>query len=758
MHVTKRNGNLEPYIPLKQVKAIDWSCQGIEGVDPELVKQHIHSRFIDKMKTSDLHDEHILSAAGLITEDHPNYTYVAARALLQKIYKEVTDGPCHYPHIREYIDNALNHNQLEPKVIECFDLDKLNKHIRPDRDFNFKFQGLKTLYDRYFVRESIQYVKSPKIIELPQHFYMRVAMGLTYVESEETRHENCIEVYDILSNHDFSNGTPTLFNAARVRSQLSSCYLSEVGDDLGSIYDLLKDSAYESKWAGGCGSSWTRVRSAGSPIVGTNGVSNGIVPFLKLYNDTAIAVNQGGKRLGAMAPYLEPWHGDFMDFIELKRTTGEERLRTHEIFPSTWLNDLLLKRAYKKEIWSFFSPYDCPELVDSYGEEFEKYYHKYEAEGKFVRQLPADEVWNRILTCLFETSAPWICFKDETNRRNPQKHQGTVHSSNLCTEITLVTHHNEEVAVCNLGSINMAHAPLDPEKEREWIKRTVRIAHRALDNVIDINYYPHDRARNSNIRHRPIGMGVMGYTEYLVARGIDWESEEHLVAADRFFELLSYELLSSSVDLAIEKGSYSTFEGSDWSKGILPIHTAVTKESVLGMDVWDELARRVAHYGVRNSNHMAIAPTATIGNIIGTTPCIEPVYQKSYQEEVLSGYFTVVDPCLKYNRPELCKYAFDINPSWVIKAAARRQKWIDQSQSVNIFVPKKITFEEFSNIYYLAWLLGLKSTYYAHIEQTESIQTRQVILDDSYEEDDEPEQFVQTQFQNPQGIVCVGCQ
>lgn len=757
--VTKRNGNLEPWMPLKQEKAIDWSCEGIEGVDPELVKRHISSRFINKMKTSDLHDEHILSAAGLISEENPNYTYVAAKALLQKIFKEVTDGPCHYIHLREYFENAVHHEQINPDVVACFDLDYLNKHIRAERDYNFKFQGLKTLYDRYFVRESIKYVQSPKVIELPQHFYMRVAMGLTYIESEETRHELCVQAYDIFSQHEWSNGTPTLFNTAHNRSQLSSCYLSEVPDDLGGIYDLLKDTAFESKWAGGCGSSWTRVRSAGSPIVGTNGTSNGCIPFLKLYNNTAIAVNQGGKRLGALAAYLEPWHADFMDFLELKRTTGEERLRTHEIFPSTWLNDIFMERVLKKEMWTFFSPYDCPELVDAWGPEFSKLYEKYEAEGKGVSQLPAEEVWDRIMTCLFETSAPWICFKDTVNARSPQKHIGTVHSSNLCTEITLVTKASEEVAVCNLGSINMAKAPLDRTRMREWLRRTVRVAHRMLDNVIDINYYPHERARKSNQEHRPIGFGVMGYVEYLVARGIKFSSEEHLKEADYFFELLSYEIIDSSIDLAIEKGAYPSFAGSDWSKGILPIHTADDQESVLGMDVWDALGARAAKYGVRNSNHMAIAPTATIGNIIGTTPCIEPVYERSYQEEVLSGYFTVVDPCLKYNRPDLCEYAFDVNPTWVILSAAKRQKWIDQAQSVNMYIPRGVTKNDMSDIYKLAWLKKLKTTYYGHIQQVESIQTQQVDLGD-YEltEDDVVKDFVQTQFSNPQGIVCVGCQ
>lgn len=759
MRVTKRNGNLEDYIPIKQEKAIDWSCHGIEGVSADEVKRHIHSRVIDKMKTADLHDEHILSAAGLISESNPNYTYVAARALLQKIYKEITGGPIQYPHIREFFESAIQHGQIKPEVVESYDLDRLNKHIRPERDFNFKFQGLQILYDRYFIRESIKYTKEPKVIEMPQQFYMRVAMGLNYKEDESVRHEKCIETYDLLSMQDYSHGTPTMFNSAKVRSQLSSCFISEVPDDLGGIYDFLKDTAYESKYTGGCGSSWSRIRSMGSPIVGTNGVSSGSVPFLKLYNDTAIAVNQGGKRAGALAPYLEPWHADWMDFIQLKRNTGEERLRTHEVFPAAWICDLLMKRKTNDEMWSFFSPYDCPELVDAYGDEFERLYMKYEAEGLAVKTMPAKEVWHQTLTSLFETGNPWICFKDEVNRRSPQKHIGTVHSSNLCTEITLVTKAIEEVAVCNLASVNVSKIPLDPIKEREWIRRVVRTAHRNLDNVIDINFYPHDRARDSNMRHRPIGLGIMGYTEYLVARGIDWESEEHLKAADRLMELISYELLSSSVDLAIERGPYPSFAGSDWSKGILPIDTAIDQETVLGMDVWNELRARIMKHGVRNSNHMAIAPTATIGNIVGTTACIEPAYERATQEEAMSGFFTIIDPCLKYGRPELCKYVYEINPTWVIRAASRRQKWIDQAQSVNIFLPRGITFEDFDNIYTLAWLLRLKTTYYAHVKQEETIKTRQVTFEDHIfdQEEDEPP-FVQTQFSNAQGITCEGCQ
>lgn len=433
--------------------------------------------------------------------------------------------------------------------------------------------------------------------------------------------------------------------------------------------------------------------------------------------------HNGGKRPGSFAPYLETWHGDLLQFIDLKRNTGDERARTYELFPACYVNDLFMKRKINNEMWSFFSPYDCPMLVDSYGEEFEKWYLQYESEGKALAQLPAQEVWRKMLTSLSETGAPWITFKDPINERNPQKHVGMVHSSNLCTEITLNTSANEEVAVCNLGSINAAKFPTDPEERAAHIKRVVKYTHRALDNVIDINYYPHDRARTSNLRHRPIGYGIMGYTEFLVKSGIDWESEAHVEMADNLFEELSYEILSSSVELAKEKGPYSTFEGSDWSKGILPIHTAKNQSTKLGWDKWDKLAQEIVTHGVRNSNHMAIAPTATIGNLIGTTPCIEPVFEKVYTEEIKSGYFQVTDPCLTYGRPSLCKYAFTINPQWVIKSAAARQKWIDQSQSVNLFIPLVVSYESLDELYTYAWLAGLKTTYYLHREQ-KSYQSR----------------------------------
>lgn len=433
--------------------------------------------------------------------------------------------------------------------------------------------------------------------------------------------------------------------------------------------------------------------------------------------------HNGGKRPGSFAPYLETWHGDLLSFIDLKRNTGDERYRTYELFPACYVNDLFMKRKFADEMWSFFSPYDCPLLVDSYGEEFEKNYLQYEAEGKAITQLPAREVWRKMLTSLSETGAPWITFKDPINERNPQKHVGMVHSSNLCTEITLNTSANDEVAVCNLGSINAAKFPTDPEERKAHIKRVVKYTHRALDNVIDINYYPHDRARKSNLRHRPIGYGIMGYTEFLVKSGIDWESEAHVEMADNLFEELSYEILSSSVGLAKEKGAYSTFEGSDWSKGILPIHTAKDQSTKLGMETWDALAKEIVTHGLRNSNHMAIAPTATIGNLIGTTACIEPVFEKVYTEEIKSGYFQVTDPCLAYGRPSLCKYAFNIAPQWVIKAAARRQKWIDQSQSLNLFIPKVVTYDDLDETYSYAWLAGLKTTYYLHREQ-QSYQSR----------------------------------
>jgi len=711
MNVVKRDGSREPLTIEKIHKVTEWACRGLNVSQSEL-ETAANLLFFDGIKTEDIHNALIKAASGLIQVDAPDYTFTAARLLLQKIYKEV-GGSTSYPSLESYIQRGIAENRLNPELAK-FDLAALDAVIDQSRDFQLTYLGLQTLVDRYLIRaqeKSGQGQQAP-IIELPQHMLMRVAMGLAL--NEPHREARAIEFYEVLSSFEFMSSTPTLFNAGTLHSQLSSCYLNTVEDSIDGIYGTIHECANLSKYAGGIGTDWTRVRSAGDVIRGTNGKSSGIVPYLKVYNDTAVAVNQGGKRNGAFAPYLEPWHPDFLDFIDLKKNTGDERRRTHEIFPAVWAPDLFFKRVEEGGQWSFFSPEEFPELHELYGEAFEARYIELEKAGKARMRRAAPEVWRKWITSLFETGHPWVTFKDECNRRSPQDHAGVIHSSNLCTEITLNTS-DDETAVCNLGSINLAKF-----RDIHHLRRIIRTAVRMLDNVIDINFYPSERAKNSNLRHRPIGLGVMGYTEWLVGNGVDWESEEHLRAADMLFEHISYFAIEASSDLAVERGAYGSFEGSKWSKGVLPIHTA--REQTSWLD-WDELSRKVMKQGMRNSNVMAIAPTATISNIVGTTPCIEPIFERQYTKSNLSGSFIVVDPCLKYGRPDLCKEAFAIDPAWVIKAAAKRQKWIDQAQSVNIFVRNDIRGRDLAEIYMTAWKMGLKTTYYL---RSQSAQVKEV--------------------------------
>lgn len=571
------------------------------------------------------------------------------------------------------------------------------------------------MVDRYLIRDA-----KGGLIELPQHFFMRVAMGLALNESNPT--ERAIEFYNLLSSFDYMTSTPTLFNSGTTHPQLSSCFLNTVNDQISaedddvhrfaSIYGTIEESARLSKFAGGIGTDWTRVRGAGSHIISTNGKSSGVIPYLKVYNDTAVAVNQGGKRKGSFAPYLEVWHPDFWDFCEIKKEFGDDRLRAHDVYPAAWVCDLFMERVQRGGVWSEFQPNVYPELHELYGQAFKVRYEQLESEGKAHKQRPAMDVWKRILTNLFETGHPWITFKDECNRRSPQDHVGVVHSSNLCTEITLNTS-DWETAVCNLGSVNLARHITNGDFDREKLKRTVRTAMRMLDNVIDLNYYPSSRAKTSNLQHRPVGLGLMGETEAKVACGIAFDSNAGVRFSDEAMEVISFYAIEASCDLAVERGPYPTFMGSKWSNGILPIHTARTRESALGLDdAWRTLSTRVARTGMRNSNCMAIAPTATISIITGTTPCIEPIFEISRGEKNMSGQFTVVDPCVKYRRPELLKTVWEIDSEWIIKSAAARQKWIDQSQSVNIFVKAGTKGSQLAEIYMSAWARGLKTTYY----------------------------------------------
>ncbi|EXT90519.1 ribonucleoside-diphosphate reductase subunit alpha [Acinetobacter baumannii] len=738
--VTKRNGSTEPFSQEKIEKAVIWATKNT-NVPPQLVIDNAIMLIYDGIKTSDIQEALISAASKLTSATMTDASFVAAPLLLLDFYKivcggqgKVDGGGFKYPHIKDYIQGGVSCNLLDPALLQSYDLDRINAAIKPERDLLFGYLGLDTLKDRYFIRKNrdVKYEKatgktSGEIIELPQHFWMRVAMGVAIKEKPENRTARALEYYEMYSTLNYISSTPTLFNAGTLRPQLSSCYLNQVSDtitaELGdsryaSIFGAIEETALLSKFAGGIGTDWTPVRGENEIIIGTNGISSGVVPYIKVQNNTAVAVNQGGKRKGSVAPYLESWHPDFMSFCELKKEAGDDRLRAHDVFPAAWVPDLLMKRKEDPEaMWSFFSPHKFPELHELYGEEFEARYEELEALGEFEFQLPAIKVWRHILSNLFETGHPWITFKDESNRRNPQSHVGVIHHSNLCTEITLNTS-KEETAVCNLGSINLA-VVMSGDNPLEKLRTAVRLAIRNLDSVIDVNYYPSERAKLSNLRHRPIGLGVMGYYEWLVKQGVDFESDQHLEQADALFEAISYFAIEASADLAQELGSYPSFEGSKWSQGILPIDTAKKMED--GKPFFDrprrfdwEALREKVKKGMRNSNIMAIAPTATISNIAGTTQCTEVPFLLQFYKTNLGGVYKVIDPSVRHvgTNYHLLKEAFYVDQLWIIKAAAVRQKWICQSQSTNLFAKQGTTGRDLDLIYTEAHRKGLKTTYY----------------------------------------------
>ncbi|MGH8475742.1 MAG: ribonucleoside-diphosphate reductase subunit alpha, partial [Methylococcales bacterium] len=705
-------------------------------------------------------------------EKEPSYSYVTARLLLDGIRSEALTflygsrtsasqleiGQRYPDYFAEFLRRGAELELLD-KMLGQFDLLRLGRALVAERDLQFNYLGLQTLYDRYFIH--FQETR----FELPQAFFMRVAMGLAINEIE--RDERAIEFYNLLSSFDFMSSTPTLFNSGTLRPQLSSCYLSTVPDDLDGIFSAIKDDALLSKYAGGLGNDWTRVRAMGAHIKGTNGKSQGVVPFLKVANDTAVAVNQGGKRKGAMCAYLETWHLDIEEFLELRKNTGDDRRRTHDMNTANWVPDLFMKRVGAESDWTLFSPNDVRELHDLYGEAFEKAYVACEekadrGEIKLFKRLPALSLWRKILSMLFETGHPWIAFKDPCNLRSPQQHAGVVHSSNLCTEITLNTSDNE-IAVCNLGSVNLAAHVGDEGLNMAKLEKTIATAMRMLDNVIDYNFYSVPQARRSNLRHRPVGLGIMGFQDALYQMKLSYASEQAVEFADRSMEAVSYFSLQASADLAAERGNYSTFQGSLWSLGILPIDSLDLLERARGgflkvdrsrtLD-WDPLRERIRSTGLRNSNTMAIAPTATISNICGVSQSIEPTYQNLFVKSNLSGEFTVVNPYLVADLKELdlwdevmvndLKYydgsvqridripaelkqlyatAFEIDPRWLVEAASRRQKWIDQGQSLNLYLANP-DGKKLDTLYKLAWVRGLKTTYYlrsmgaTHVEKS----------------------------------------
>jgi ribonucleoside-diphosphate reductase alpha chain len=667
-----------------------------------------------------------------------NLAEQATQSEMTKIYPEA---------FKAFIHAGIENDIINPELAKM-DLDKLAQAIDPNRDNNFTYLGLQTLYDRYFIhKDDVRY-------ELPQIFFMRVSMGLAI--NEEGREERAIEFYNLLSNFDYMSSTPTLFNSGTLHSQLSSCYLTTVPDDLHGIYGAIQDNAMLSKWAGGLGNDWTPVRGLGSKIKGTNGKSQGVVPFLKVVNDTAVAVNQGGKRKGAVCSYLETWHMDIEEFLELRKNTGDDRRRTHDMNTANWVPDLFMKRVSEGKHWTLFTPSDTPDLHDLYGKDFEERYEFYESltesgQIEFYKKVDAGELWKKMLSMLFETGHPWITFKDVCNLRSPQQHVGVVHSSNLCTEITLNTN-QDEIAVCNLGSVNLTRHLNENGLDLEKLEKTINTAIRMLDNVIDINYYAVQSAENSNMLHRPIGMGIMGFHDSLYMMNIPYATDQAVDFADKSMEAVSYFAIKASSDLAKERGSYKTFEGSLWSKGELPIDSirALREsrgEGYLELDEsttldWDTLRKQVVSEGMRNSNVMAIAPTATIANITGVSQSIEPTYQNLYVKSNLSGEFTVTNLHLVNALKELglwdtvmvndLKYydgsvkeisripeeikevyatAFEIEPRWLVDAASRRQKWIDQSQSLNLYIDRP-SGKKLDVMYRMAWLRGLKTTYY----------------------------------------------
>jgi ribonucleoside-diphosphate reductase alpha chain len=735
-------------------RLLESACVGLDGAaDPASILEATLRDLYDGVPMEEVRKSAILAARAQIEKD-PAYSYVTARLLLNTIRLEVlgeevsqaamaTRYGVYFP---EFIHRGIEAELLDPELAK-FDLPRIGRALKAERDLKFGYLGLQTLYDRYFlhVRE--------RRIELPQAFFMRVAMGLAL--NEKDREARAIEFYDVLSTFDFMSSTPTLFNAGTQRSQLSSCYLTTVADDLTGIYDAIKENALLAKYAGGLGNDWTPVRALGSHIKGTNGKSQGVVPFLKVVNDTAVAVNQGGKRKGAVCSYLETWHLDIEEFLELRKNTGDDRRRTHDMNTANWIPDLFMKRVMENADWTLFSPSDAPELHDRTGKAFEEAYLRCEdraarGELKLHRKIPAVQLWRKMLSMLFETGHPWITFKDPCNLRSPQQHVGVVHSSNLCTEITLNTS-ADEIAVCNLGSVNLVAHMTAQGLDFDRLKRTVRTAMRMLDNVIDINYYAVDKAKNSNLRHRPVGLGIMGFQDCLHLLRVPYASAEAVQFADRSMEMVAYCAYWASTELAEERGRYSSFKGSLWDRGVLPQDTldllAAERGGYVEVDRsshldWEPLRARIQQHGMRNSNCIAIAPTATIANIVGVAASIEPTYQNLYVKSNLSGEFTVTNEYLvsdlkraglwdevmiadlKYFDGNLARVdrapaelrrlyatAFEVEPKWLVEAGARRQKWIDQSQSLNIYMAGA-SGKRLDETYKLAWIRGLKTTYY----------------------------------------------
>lgn len=757
LRVTLPNGQVEFFSYTRLIKDLVDVANGIEDdIDIDELAQLAKSSLYDGISLEELQDSLIMAAKSSIEKDH-SYSTMAARLMLKKIYREVlgTDDEDELPATYQasfvsFVQDYVKNKRLDKRLLE-FDLEALSKELKPERDQLFDYMGLDMLHDRYFMQVEGRGTR----IETPQMFWMRIAMGLAVGEKKANKTSVAKQFYEVLSTLRYVPSTPTLFHSGTTFSQLSSCFLNTVEDDLKHIFKVYLDTALMSKFSGGIATDWSNIRATGSLIKKVNIPSQGVVPFLKIANDTTVAISRSGKRKGATCVYLETWHLDIEDFLELRKNTGDERRRTHDMNTANWIPDLFMKRVAENGEWTLFSPNDVPELHHTYGKEFEAKYEEYERmadEGKIAmyRRLPASQLWRKMLTMLFETGHPWVNFKDACNVRSPQDHAGVIHNSNLCTEITL-NNSAEETAVCNLGSVNLARHITKGKLDKELVADTVTIAMRMLDNVIDINYYTTKECEVSNLRHRPVGLGIMGFQDALYLLDIPFDSDKAVTFGDESMELISYHAIFGSSKLAQEKGTYKSYKGSKWDRGIFPVDTLDLLEKERGMKIdvkrrgkldWSEVRNHVKKHGMRNSNTMAIAPTASISNISGCYPCIEPIYKNLYVKSNMSGDFTVINAYLirdlkklglftdeiiekiKYfdgsiqQIPEIpadlrAKYkeVFEIDPEWLIKIAAHRGKWIDQSQSLNIFV-KGVSGRKLSDIYTYAWSMGLKTTYY----------------------------------------------
>lgn len=775
LHIVEANGKRRAIDGAYLRKRFEKAAGGLADIDFDALVRRCEVELYDGMAAGDVGTVLVFTARALIERD-PVYSKLAARLAAENLYTEVLGAargskfePSYRTAFIEKLQYSVNQGRLIPQMLE-YDLERLAKALRPERDLEFEYLGFETLYDRYFLQEEA----GARRLETPQAFWMRVAMGIAL--GEDNKEDRAIEFYEVMSQMDYVPSSPTLFHAGTKRAQMSSCYLSTVEDSLHHIFKVYGDNAQLSKYAGGLGVDWTNIRGTGAWIGDTNITSQGVIPFLRIANDVTVAINRSGRRRGATAAYLETWHYDIEDFLDLRRNTGDERRRTHDMNIANWIPDLFMKRVNEGGSWTLFSPNDVPDLHHIYGAKFEQAYAEYEAKADrgeitLFKRVAARDLWRKMITMLFETGHPWITFKDPSNVRSPQDHVGVVHNSNLCTEITLNTS-DTETAVCNLGSVNLRRHMKDGVLDRQKIAATVRTAMRMLDNVIDLNYYPTKEAKTSNLRHRPVGLGIMGFQDALYIADIDFDSEAAIRFADQSMELIAYHAILGSAELARERGSYESYAGSKWDRGIFPIDTLDLLEQERGMPIgvmrtssldWKPVRAAVAKYGMRNSNTMAIAPTATLSNITGCFPCIEPIYKNLYVKSNISGNFTVVNAYLVEDLKKLglwnqtvleqikqhdggiadvsiipprlrAKYkeVFDIDTEWLIKAAAYRGKWIDQSQSLNIFF-KGSSGKRLADVYMLAWHMGLKTTYYLRTMAATSVEKSTVDLQNHHE-------------------------